>query len=196
MKKLLLILTALVVISVCVMGSIAFLAENHPFYPGDFLYRWQLVAESLQFRLTFDDTRRADLAIDLAGRRLEELGSSIGGDYLLLAVDGFDQALDRVVVTILNAPLEERTRLLERLDTVLERAQGLLAPLANAPVPYPEVVALLEAVISLREANSPRQLTAIVEPEETGPAAIAAESVPFLGEDFDHSFYPLAGGHA
>ena len=61
MKRLLLILTLGIIVVVLSFGGVIFLAETHPFVPGDALYAWQRWAEQVQIRLTSDMTRRADI---------------------------------------------------------------------------------------------------------------------------------------
>ena len=86
-KLLLLGLTAAIVVVVILVGATTLLAESHPFQPGDPLYALQYVAESIQLELTRDDTRRAEFAIELANRRLDEVAAAAGTDHLWPAAE-------------------------------------------------------------------------------------------------------------
>jgi hypothetical protein len=84
MRRILIGLTLLIVLAVITTGTLVFLAERHPFRPGQPLFPIQQMAESLQLRLTFDAADKADLALDLARRRLDDLATA-GTDKQLLA---------------------------------------------------------------------------------------------------------------
>jgi len=116
MKKVLGGLSILIVVSVLLSGLIAFLAENHPFDPGDLLFPIQELAEKIRYRLSFDSIDRVNLALDLAFRRLEELQRSEEPADIALAAKKFEDALDKAIVEVTQSDLSEREGLLRRLN--------------------------------------------------------------------------------
>ena len=73
MKKVLVLLTVIIAVAVVLTGTVTLLAEVHPFLPGHPLYPLQFAVESIRLELTFNPTNKADRALDLTERRLEEL---------------------------------------------------------------------------------------------------------------------------
>ena len=76
MRKPLLLFSALVLLIVLIAGSLIFLLERHPFRPGHVLYPLQARAEALSLTLTAGATRKADRALDLAARRLDDVAAA------------------------------------------------------------------------------------------------------------------------
>jgi hypothetical protein len=192
MRRILIGLTLLIVLAVITTGTLVFLAERHPFRPGQPLFPIQQMAESLQLRLTFDAADKADLALDLARRRLDDLATAGTDKQLLAAAPVLKSTLEIAVLRVSAAPVAELPRLIERLNELLGQAGPLVAGLAAA---YPELADLLATVTAIGQAANPNQLAAIVDAPAL-PMAIAGEPVPFVGTDIDHSFFPLDGGHA
>ena len=123
MKKILIVLTVIIAISVVLTGTVTLLAEVHPFLPGHPLYTLQFAVESIRLELTFNPTNKADRALDLAERRLEELIESANGSDLELAASYLENDLNSAVRLILAAPLDERSRLIDRLNVLLVRVE-------------------------------------------------------------------------
>ena len=73
MRRVLLIFTFIILILVVIIGGLAFLAEKHPLMPGDGLYQLQRFAERIQEIMVVDATDKADLLLDLAGRRNQDI---------------------------------------------------------------------------------------------------------------------------
>ncbi|KPK07096.1 MAG: hypothetical protein AMJ56_13790, partial [Anaerolineae bacterium SG8_19] len=191
MKILLLSLTGIVILVVLLAGGTTLLAEAHPFQPSDPLYMLQFAAESIRLELIFDKTRRAEFAIELAERRLDDLVQVSNSDQLNIAARYLNDELSLATRLVLDASLEDRSQLLEQLSLLIERAELQAVALGEKFGEPIHLALLLDKLASIRTATSPQQLIAIVQPEDEGPTAIAAESVLFVGEDFDHSFYPL-----
>ncbi|MFZ0547037.1 MAG: DUF5667 domain-containing protein, partial [Candidatus Promineifilaceae bacterium] len=191
MRRALLLFTALLLLLVFIIGGLAYLAERHPLMPGDGLYPVQRFAERLQEKVAAGGTEKADFLLDMAGRRLEELATATTVERQALAADYFSLSLAEAVTAVLDAPLEERGRLLQRLDDLLIRAGGVVARLEETA----EIQTLAQMITDLRQATSPGELEVAVIDGPQPSSTIAAEMVPFLGDDFDHGFFALQGGH-
>ena len=116
MNKLLLTLAIAIVVVVAISGTAIFLFELHPFDPGDFLYPVQELAEMIRYRLVFENSRRVNLALDLAFRRLEELQRMTNKEDINLAAKKFEQALDVAVIAVAQSEISEREMLIRRLN--------------------------------------------------------------------------------
>jgi hypothetical protein len=193
MRKLLLSLTALIVIFVLISGTLIFLYELLPFRPGSILYPTQLAAEELVYFLTFNKSSRADLAIDLGFRRLEELRSADQESQIETAAGKLNEAVDRAVLSVNKADIQERARLVQRLNDLLVEVDFTLVELNGT---YPFLNDLAQKIAALLGARSPDQLAAIADPGGISTTQLAGESVPFIGDDFDHSFFLLTNTHA
>lgn len=192
MRRVLVGLTILIVISVLISGAIVFLIELHPFDPGDLLFPIQELAEQIQYSLVFNDTDRAHLAIDLAFRRLEGLQRVEDEADVTLAAEKFESALDLAIIEVTESSLSEREDLIHRLNELLAESEAVLQQLVEL---HPSLQGLLDKVRSYISARSPEQLKSIADPERLENAQLEGESVPFFGEDFDHSFFLLLGTH-
>src|SRR5687767_10298885 len=118
MRKLLLALTAFIILAILLTGLLTLLAESHPLQPGDSFYGLQRLGEAWQLRLTLGATRRADRALDIAERRLADLIAAAEGDPAHQAALMFDEALDDALRLIAEAPATDRTRLDGRLAAI------------------------------------------------------------------------------
>ena len=89
------------------------------------------------------------------------------------------------------SPQPEQAALGGSLTALLDRAEFVLAGLE--PFGDDVVLATLQRqVLALQQSNTPEEVvTFVAEPVEL----LQAEPIPFLGQDIDHTIWPLTGGH-
>lgn len=195
MKKFLVIFIAInVVLGVMaagLLGGTIFLAETRPFDYSSPLYGIQMWAETLRLRLSRDETRRAEFAIKLVDRRLADLSRALDETAISEAATAVQLSLDEAIRAIGAVPQENQEALFARLDQLLVQAdiivKGLLSNRDNA-----QVLTLSERLAELQKVDTREELVALAPPAPS----IAAEIIPFLSKDIDHSGYPLKGAHA
>ncbi|MFN2223397.1 MAG: DUF5667 domain-containing protein, partial [Candidatus Promineifilaceae bacterium] len=193
MKVTLLLLSATIIIIVVLAGGVVLLADAHPFAPDHPLYNLQFAAESISLELTFNDAKQAEKALLFAERRLEELEQAPQGEDLGTYAARLDADLSLAVRLIFGLPLEDRGELIDSLTLFTRQAQQVLA---DMPGQSDAITALLDKLTELLAATSPAEIMAVADPEAAARDRIEAENVLFIGDDFDHSFYPLTGAHA
>jgi len=195
-RQVLLAVALIIILLVLTGGVLAFLAERHPFQPGHLLFGWQRLAEELPLRLARDRVRQADIALDLANRRLEDLAAAQEAGSLTTAAAIYQESLDRAIGLAAGAPEVDRDRLQGRLDDLLLRTDMLITQLLEddpALEENPRLLALQTRVEVFTEVEE-SEVTPTDQPP--APLPIDGAAVSFLGQDIDHSFFPLDGGHA
>ena len=194
MKKILILIAVFGILFVLIPGGMLVLAETYPFRFGSPFFGVQHVAEQARLHLAPDPTWRADFAIDLAERRLADLARAEGPRRSAGATHAFGQALQVADDSIIAAPAEARDRLTGRLESLLARAQVVVAALESAP----RDDVLVQAVVELRRLMAGLQAAGGGELGVELPLeSTLGQAVPisFLGRDVDHSAYPLTGKH-
>jgi hypothetical protein len=109
-----------VVVAVAGMGGSVVLAADS--LPGELLYPVKLVSEDVSLALTLDPASRAELALDFASERVQEMERLLqrGEDVPEAVVARLTRQMEQVMVEIARSRPEEVPALLER---VTERAQ-------------------------------------------------------------------------
>jgi hypothetical protein len=219
MKRFLLFATLMVILlTILLLASAAYMAEKSIFLPGSFFYPLQGMAEELQSALYQDPSSLYQYRLKIAFRRLDGLAALTGTLDEKNALDGFLLALDQVTLAYSNLTTED-TLFLEAaragLIALLDRADPLMRNLAIVQMDFPDQFAEVETklhVMRLLIANPDlvpadlSQISLLSTPEATpmqaegaAPAAtIAPQMVQFLpgSKGALHSFFPLTGKHA
>jgi len=195
MKKFLVIfIAANVIIGALAIGVLAgtlYLAETRPFDHSSPFYGVQMQAETWRLRLSRDETRRAEFALKLVDRRLADLAHAQDEATINKAAIAVQRNLDEAIRTIGAAPVEDQEALFARLDQLLIQADIIVKGLLSNQ-DYVAVLALSERLAELQKVDTREELVALAPPRPT----IAAEIIPFLSKEVDHSSYPLEGAHA
>ena len=179
------------VLVILALAGLFVLSEAYPLRPGTSFYRLQHVAEQWRMRLTAGQASRAAMALNLAERRLGDLAQAGVPSRANAAAVAFDRALDEAVRQVEATPRPEQAALGGSLTALLDRADFVLSGLEPAA---DDVVlqTLQRQVLAMQESNTPEEVvTFVVEPVELHQA----EPIPFLGQDIDHTIWPLTGGH-
>jgi hypothetical protein len=196
MKKTLIAFIALNILLVAVVAGLLLLAKMCPFQPGDPFYSVQHLAEQGRLRLAAGKTRQADIALDLAERRLADLAQADSPTRISAAVIALDQALDESVRRVDATPSVARDESFERLRKLLTQAEIVVAALElteDDTTGSDAVAALASKIAALQEANTSEEMADLVPPPP--PTLLGAIPIPFLSQDVDHDFYALTGGH-
>ncbi len=195
MKKFLVIFIAInVVLGALAVGGLVgtiYLAESRPFDYTSPLYGIQMRAETLRLRLSRDEARHAEFALKLVDRRLADLSRAPDEAAISAAATAVQLSLDEAIRAIGAAPQENQEALFARLDQLLVQAniivKGLLSNRNNA-----QVLTLSARLAELQKVDTREELVALAPPAPS----IAAEIIPFLSKEIDHSGYLLEGAHA
>jgi len=191
MKKILILFAALNLILMIALAGLFVLSEIYPLRPGAAFYDVQHTAEQWRLRLASGKVRPAVFALDLAERRLADLASARGEEQMQAALVTFDQALNEAVRRLGAAPAAVQDGLRDRLETLLGRAEVVVTALEPADGDT-AVIVLGRKIRAMQEAETTEEIVTLV-PQAT---LSKAEPIPFLGQEVDHSVYPLTGEHA
>jgi len=192
MKKVLILFAALNLVLFGALGSLFLLSDSHPLRPGSAVYGLQDLAEQWRLRLSSGEDRRAEVALDLVERRLDDLAQAGAQPHLQAAASAFNAATDQAIRRIDAAPTSTQDGLYTRLRAVLDRAEVLVSALDQHDLAT-SVARLARRIAALQAAETSEQMLALLPPVST---LSRAEPIPFLGNDVDHSAYPLLGAHA
>jgi len=184
-RKALIAFVALNVVVVMALAGMFVLSEAYPLRPGGFGYRVQHVAEQWRMRLSGGEAGRAAMALELAERRLGDLAQAEGEEARNAAAVAFDRALGEAVRRV-----EGQRELGEELAGLLGRAELVLEGLAAGGEDV-VVGTLRRQVAGMRESKEEEVIADVPEPVELAEA----EPIPFLGQDIEHTEWPLTGGH-
>jgi hypothetical protein len=189
-KKALIPFIAFNLLIILALAGMFVLSEAYPLHPGDSLYRLQHIAEQWRLRLTAGEPGRALVALDLAERRLDDLAQATGPRHTNAAAVAFDRALDQAAQRVQACPQPQQAQLQEDLTALLDRAKSVLA--GRLPAANVALATLQRKVLALQDGYAPGEVIAVPpEPVELS----RAEPIPFLGQDIDHTLWPLTGGH-
>ncbi len=159
-------LVAVTAMSVAAGTGFVALAWAAPFRPGDALFGLQAAAEQVRVVFTLDPAARANLLLDLAERRAQDLAASAGTEHELTALSALDAALNQAARAVAAAPPEASVALRGRLVRAAASASAALAQLVRLPADQPGLYAAAQAkVAALRAAsdNADAETDAIVE---------------------------------
>lgn len=194
MKKTLIIIGAINAGLIFMILGLLFLAETYPFHPGSVFFDVQSFAENTQVRLTGDSARRAERSFDLVERRLLDLTMS-KPQHLKKAITAFDESLSASIRNIETVPNEQKEALYNTVEKMLVRIDIVLSGLETS-VSDESLQSLHEKIAALQAASTPTEVQKIVKEKPKTPASILSQAIPFLGQEVDHSVYPLEGSHA
>ena len=140
MRRILTILTLVLMLIILLYGTLTFLVEKHPFRPGENFYRWQQLAESLRLRIAVNPERRAEIALDLLARRLTDFDEAETISSQVAAVKSIEEALVEAewLVKLTSGSLQGHLEaMLFHLDDALQvalDAEPLLGEIGRAHV--------------------------------------------------------------
>ena len=190
-KRILVPLITFNVLVILTLAGLFVLSEAYPLRPGTPLYRVQHAAEQWRMQLTAGQAGRAAMALDLAERRLGDLALAEEPGRVNAAAVAFDRALAEAVRQIEASAQPEHAALEGSLAALLDRAAFALAGMEPDDV----VLATLQRqVLVMQEERAPKEVVTLV--AEPVPVELQqAAPIPFLGQDIDHTIWPLTGGH-
>lgn len=175
-------------------GGLLYLAEVAPFSRASPFHPVQRLVESVRLGLARDPARQATFALTLTERRLADLAQAETPDAMVAATHAFSLALDEAIRLVAAASQETGEALSPRLTRLLKQADIVLASV-SAQTQSPTVAQVLQKVEGLLTVDHLADRVALVPPRPEG-TLLTHVAIPFLGENVDHSFYPLEGGHS
>lgn len=190
MKRLVIFLSGLFLIFAGLLASLVYLAETHPFRPGDSFYKLQGSAEQWRLHLVAGDSNQMDFVLQVAERRLADLVLADQPEHVRLAALAFDTILDEAALRFELLPTLKRRALYGRLDTLLVQAYDVIGAM-NVSDQIAELKGLRQEIDNLRQAGQEQELQAFVLDDK-----IESVPVPFLGQDIEHLDFSLSEGHA
>jgi hypothetical protein len=215
-----LLLSSLITFMLAVLGvTIGIgLASASPFRPGNVFFPLQKFAEDKRLFLIFPETSRVSYYLDLADRRIVDLGYRIGSKYELVALQALEASLYQAIVSVSDLPDEKAPEFILRLSKMTNYCQILFSLLEVVPAQYPDIYASSMAKIKAANSVIEEALRAGTNISEDGKLALNiptsnAPQQPSLAVslatiaprliDFppgsvgaEHAFYPLVGNHA
>ncbi len=191
-KKISVIFICLNLLLISSLCGMFFLAETYPFHPGQSLFGLQNVAEQARLSLTPGDANRARYAVNLAERRLADLAKANGLSQTEISAVAFDEALNLALERISVLSARDQVELFEQVDIVLKQTDLIISSLELGPQNV-SLVSLYQKINSLLTAESSEELQAAI--PTMPPLKIQAEAISFLGQNVDHTEFPLSGGH-
>ena len=174
-----------------ILGGTLFLAETRPLDYSSPFYGVQVQAETWRLHLSRDEIRRAEFALKLVDRRLADLSRSPDEATISEAATTVQLSIDEAIRDIHAVPTENQEALFARLDQLLIQADVIVNGLVSTYDSEP-VLALSDRLAQLQEVETREELVELAPPAPS----IAAEIIPFLSRQVDHSDYPLEGAHA
>ncbi len=121
-------LISFLVVAVLSMGGLVASADAAG--PGDFLFGLDTAIEDLRLSLTRDDEKKAELRLEFATERLEELKIEIEGEgdgqFIAQAIAAFEQALAAIEGLLDELSLEQRAAFEQALAQLMASEQDLI----------------------------------------------------------------------
>ena len=178
--------TLLVIACLCLV----LIAVIHPFRPGERYFAVQNSAERTWLRLAPGQASRAQVALDLAERRLADLVVAPDPAQIEASGQAFDTAMKEAVLLMDGVPKKDFDKLYKQLSTILVQADVVIGTV-DTVVDLSYVKALNEKIRSAM-ISDPNGITA-----GTLSGLISPEIVPFFGEEFSaqehEAVFALAG---
>ncbi len=194
MKKILLIFGLINGILLICGGALFLLAEQPCLRPWEPLFEVQRTAEQWRLALASNQRQQAQFALLLTERRLSDVAVAGDDRQRQMALLAFDQVLGDAVRRLETAPAAVRHELTAFHRAQLDRAALVLANLPPvAAADQPLLLSLIQKIELWQQPNTPPE---VIELPPGRPQQVTASAVSFLGQDIDHSLYPLAGKHA
>ncbi|MFN2196733.1 MAG: hypothetical protein ACK2UW_11490, partial [Anaerolineales bacterium] len=186
MKK---IILSLLVLSGILTLALLVITETYPFSTSSPLYRLQLSAEQMRLIMAPNAETQARLAVELADRRLADLAQIQDGSQISQAVETYINSLQSASAAYSMLPVAAQATWWDWLNPHLTQAEIVARSLAE---PYCDTI--LMTLAAQRKSQNPELASTPFTPEPE--SIIAAEPVPFLGQDVKHEDFPLTGGHS
>lgn len=113
---------------VAVLSMSGLVASADAAGPGDFLFGLDTAIEDLRLSLTRDDEKKAELRLEFATERLEELQIEIEGDgqFIAQAIAAFEEALAAIEGLLDELSLEQRAAFEQALAQLMASEQDLI----------------------------------------------------------------------
>ncbi|RME48181.1 MAG: hypothetical protein D6791_03985, partial [Chloroflexi bacterium] len=210
MRRLLLLYgsTILLVLAILV-GAGELMVEVHPFAPGQPLYSLQEILEDARLAIARGPASRAELALALAQKHLEDVRELAGTDLEKLALEAFNRSLNEVLRSVAILPPEEsattRAHLLALTNDALEvfdtLGSGTEVERTIAKVTRIRQLTLLKRstgadFLALIEATIADDGQIVLAQSANGNRVIDPRAVPFPAQSLgSHNFFPLTGVH-
>ena len=191
-KKMSLIFICLNLLLISSLCGLFFLAETYPYHPGQLLFNLQKAAEQARLSLTPGDANQARYALNLAERRLADLAKVSGVSQTETCALAFDGALSLALDRISTLSAADQVELFEQVDVVLKQTDLIISDLELGPQDV-SLASLHQKIDSLLTVESSEELQAVI--PTMPPLKIQAEAISFLGQNVDHTDFPLSGGH-
>lgn len=166
--------------------GLLFIAETNPFSAEHAHYPLQLTAENLRTKLTHGKEPQAELALELADRRLANLASAKDPLILESLVDVYQRSLQVVQQRLTDLPAEKQAEWQQRFSNHLLQAEIVALSFDNS---YQQLL-LSDLDHYTRELALPNVVENEFSPE------IRAVPVPFLGRTVEHENFELADAHS
>jgi len=196
MKRILALIVLVNVIIGIIIAGLFYLSETYPFHPGDTLFGLQSTAEKWRLQLSSRGEKQTLMAINLADRRLADLAQADSHEKVDAAILAFNEALDRAVTYVSNMEQSPEFQLatLPPLNLLLEQARIVLYSIEK--LDQCELATNLRSKIdTLITQRAPVNTDVVNNENHGGPLVVGSELISFLGQEIDHSVYPLRGKH-
>jgi hypothetical protein len=213
-----------ILLTALIAGAELWITYSGSFHPGNPIYPLQIYGERVIDSIVKDETGRAEFALNILLRRLDDLYLVAGTEYEDQALTALSQALDQAASAVAAAPETTAGQLLVELSKHIQSIEGSLnSIMANSNNPdllaqlVSKVSVLKTALISMLSGQSiaPENLPlpAAVSPQNRFPRVsgdgnppLTQTPIPFIEPHFVlfppnspgalHEFYPLTGKHA
>ena len=194
MRKVLYLFITLNLLLVSAIGGLYYLAETYPFHPGDPLYAVQDLAEQSRLSLSEKGEKGVHMALSLAERRLTNLAHAQNPDRIQAAAIAFDRALSTVLDYSDSLSQDQQELVLAEFNSLLRQAELVVFSIDKSCC---ETINILHGrITTLLEGHDPDDDPPdSVQTFAAAPAEISAMTISFLGQQVDHSIYPLDGAH-
>ncbi|HBX69326.1 MAG TPA: hypothetical protein DEH25_08060, partial [Chloroflexi bacterium] len=189
-KILVLLMIALNAVFIVTVVAACYLSETHPIQPGEPYFGFQDFSEQWRLRIFGDE----HYALELAEQRLVDLARAEDRNRVELSAVSLGEALAEVRARIAQLPQARQAIMQENLYQLLAQADLVITALEVPSEAVTElgttVMVMLEPSITvLAESNS------AFHDSSGSPLKIDSTVIPFLGQEIDHSVYPLVGAH-
>jgi hypothetical protein len=185
MKKIIISLLVINGLLFAVLLGLLYIAETSPIPPNSSLHPLQLTAEQLRARLTTGQEPRAQLALDLAERRLADLATVQDPDNVSGLIEIYQRSLAEAYQRLEVLPVETQTTWQQRFSNHLVQAEIVARSFEDA---------YEQRLLSDLDKYQPALQNGSAA-EHTHSGEIAAVPVPFLGQTVEHEIFVLEEAH-